>query len=99
MTAREPFDLRAHVEAEHPDLEALAAAGCPTCAEAVAQTPMTPSNVLYGGGGRWFYLGHDVTDAPLAWRCAQGHSWRETLAVRTGPNDPGCPVCAKGATS
>lgn len=56
-------------------------------------TPLSPENIYQGPDGRWYHDGTDVTDHPFAWRCAQGHAWEASLAIRTSANDPGCPTC------
>lgn len=56
-------------------------------------TPFTPENIACGNDGRFYHDGIDVTDRPVAWQCPQGHEWWATLAIRTSPDDPGCPGC------
>jgi hypothetical protein len=69
-----------------------------TCRPArTTSTPFTPENIACIDG-RFFHDGLDVTERPVAWLCAAGHSWWATLAHRTSRRDTGCPECAAAST-
>ena len=75
------------VDAANPDAERL------DCRDLGMSTPFTPENIVEGPDGRWYHDDLDVTDHPLDWWCADGHTWMATLAARTAPGDAGCPTC------
>ena len=60
------------------------------------RTPFTPENILLGDDDRWYHDGFDVTEVPLWWHCHSGHHWQAPLALRTRPDDVGCPTCWAG---
>lgn len=58
--------------------------------------PISPDNIFLTDDGRWTWLGVDVTDHPLWWKCRVcGHDYQESLAMMTAA-DAGstcCPAC------
>lgn len=91
VTPEEVAAQQAAVVATEPDT-ATGTAVPPQAAQTRPSTPFSPENILLIDG-RWFHDGVDVTERPVAWRCTFGHSWWETLAIRTSPQDTGCPHC------